>query len=408
MRKERNLGIELLRIVSMFAIVILHVLGQGGILSSLESGSQRYEVCWFLEILCYFGVTTYALISGFVGYEGNYRVTNIVYIHCQVLFYTVLTTSAFAVFVPGTVNRNTLLTALFPVSKGAYWYYSAYFMVFFMMPVVNLALRQLGDKLLNILLVFTIVFCSIVPVFFTEDVFFLHEGYSFGWLLAAYFIGGYLKKKDLLQKVKSGNLILIFFLCVALTWGFKFVMEKSIGFGGDRLTAYNSPTILLASVALVVLFSKLELKGPAAKVVKRVAPLTFGVYLLNCQPLLWDYLMKDRFAAFGQMPAWKILLCTVLTAMVIFLSGIAVDGVRFIIYELGRFKQKLNVLNEYMMKDFCPCCGQTKVGKFEICEKCGWENDPVQLADPSFAGGANKESLNAYKEAYMKDNHDDL
>ena len=33
---NRNLGIDLLRIVSMFMIVLLHVLGQGGILSPLS------------------------------------------------------------------------------------------------------------------------------------------------------------------------------------------------------------------------------------------------------------------------------------------------------------------------------------------------------------------------------------
>ena len=45
----------------------------------------------------------------------------------------------------------------------------------------------------------------------------------------------------------------------------------------------------------------------------------------------------------------------------------------------------------------CPVCGRTvfeQVGKYEICEVCGWEDDPVQLADPDFAGGANKLSLN--------------
>jgi len=25
---------------------------------------------------------------------------------------------------------------------------------------------------------------------------------------------------------------------------------------------------------------------------------------------------------------------------------------------------------------------------------CGWEDDPVQSSDPSYAGGANKDSLN--------------
>lgn len=32
-------------------------------------------------------------------------------------------------------------------------------------------------------------------------------------------------------------------------------------------------------------------------------------------------------------------------------------------------------------------------GSFEICEVCGWEDDAVQLANPTSGGGANRESL---------------
>ena len=32
-KKERNMGVELLRIVSMLMVVVLHILGQGGVLA---------------------------------------------------------------------------------------------------------------------------------------------------------------------------------------------------------------------------------------------------------------------------------------------------------------------------------------------------------------------------------------
>ncbi|NJM37551.1 MAG: hypothetical protein HC845_06630 [Akkermansiaceae bacterium] len=45
----------------------------------------------------------------------------------------------------------------------------------------------------------------------------------------------------------------------------------------------------------------------------------------------------------------------------------------------------------------CPCCGAlviTTLGEYEICEVCEWEDDPVQSADPDYAGGANQLTLN--------------
>lgn len=46
----------------------------------------------------------------------------------------------------------------------------------------------------------------------------------------------------------------------------------------------------------------------------------------------------------------------------------------------------------------CPCCryltlAEEPPGTYEICEVCGWEDDPVQSEDPSYAGGANTVSL---------------
>ena len=55
----------------------------------------------------------------------------------------------------------------------------------------------------------------------------------------------------------------------------------------------------------------------------------------------------------------------------------------------------------------CPCCecltlGEEPDGTFEICPVCNWEDDNVQLADPSFEGGANKVSLNQARENFKK------
>lgn len=52
----------------------------------------------------------------------------------------------------------------------------------------------------------------------------------------------------------------------------------------------------------------------------------------------------------------------------------------------------------------CPCCGYRTIdepGSYEICENCGWEDDPVQSKDPDYAGGANQESLNAARAKWL-------
>ena len=64
---KRNYGIELLRLVLMFMVCMLHVLGQGGVLgTSAEIGGVAFKALWFLEILSYCAVDAFAIISGYV------------------------------------------------------------------------------------------------------------------------------------------------------------------------------------------------------------------------------------------------------------------------------------------------------------------------------------------------------
>jgi hypothetical protein len=49
-------------------------------------------------------------------------------------------------------------------------------------------------------------------------------------------------------------------------------------------------------------------------------------------------------------------------------------------------------------KYFCPCCGydtfeEEPSGTYDICPICFWEDDPIQLKDPDYEGGANQVSL---------------
>jgi hypothetical protein len=52
----------------------------------------------------------------------------------------------------------------------------------------------------------------------------------------------------------------------------------------------------------------------------------------------------------------------------------------------------------------CVCCGQKTLeikSRYDICEVCGWEDDPIQNDDPDYVGGANSISLNMAKDAFL-------
>lgn len=62
---KRETNIDLLRIISTFFVLILHISGQDDILD-FNSGGASYWIIWFLETCAYCAVNCFALISGYV------------------------------------------------------------------------------------------------------------------------------------------------------------------------------------------------------------------------------------------------------------------------------------------------------------------------------------------------------
>jgi hypothetical protein len=54
----------------------------------------------------------------------------------------------------------------------------------------------------------------------------------------------------------------------------------------------------------------------------------------------------------------------------------------------------------------CPSCGFITLdqgyGSYDICPVCGWEDDGVQLANPTSEGGANKDSLATHQQRALQ------
>jgi hypothetical protein len=64
---------------------------------------------------------------------------------------------------------------------------------------------------------------------------------------------------------------------------------------------------------------------------------------------------------------------------------------------------KVNKFGRYQ----CPCCAyytfrEEPLGEYNICTVCYWEDDPIQLADPTYEGGANSVSLHQAQQ-YFKE-----
>lgn len=355
---KRNYGLDALRMLAMFMIVILHILNQGGILNASGRFTSQYEAGWLLESAAFCAVDVYALISGYVWVNAKYRYRNLIELWLQVLFYTVLTTMLFWAFVPSSVSVIEWLKAFFPVMFNQYWYFSSYVALFLFIPLLNFILEKMEKRKLQVCIGMILLFFSCMQTLFYSDAFGTNDGYSAIWLMILYMVGGYIRKYGSSNNGKAVRFLSGYFVMIGVTWLSKLVIEiLTLHFlgevrAGNYLISYKSPAILLASVCLLLFFKRIQFSSFAIKVISFFSPMAFGVYLIHNHPLVFSYFMKDRFAEYAAFP-WYIEIVAILgTAVCINLVCYVIDFVRLELFKRLHIRQKIDTLEQGMKMRF--------------------------------------------------------
>ena len=349
--KDRNYGIDLLRIVTMFMIVNLHVFWYGGILRSenLYFLSAKYNIVWILEIICYVAVNCYALISGFVGIESRYKYSNIVLLWLRVVFYSISLYLIGCIFGIVDFNFKALVTFCFPVVNSKYWYFTAYFCLFFFMPILNSALENMEYKLLRNSIIMIIIIISVLPFIYAGDIFLTRNGSSFVWLMVLYLIGGFIKKYNLHNKFSNSSMIILFAFCIILELGSAYLTSyldlKGVTDFKFTLISYTSSTMLLSGISLLIIFSKLKVKS-WRKIISFLSPLCFSVYLIHEHEVFSKRFIVGRSATFLNYSTLKMLLYILITDIVIFVVCIFVDYFRELIFKKLKIKKRLSFIDK--------------------------------------------------------------
>lgn len=350
--ESRNYGVDLLRIVSMIMIVILHVLSQGGILDATQPLSVQNGSMWFIEIATFCAVDCYALISGYVGYGKRTKYSNIINLCFQVMFYPIIITAIFYFFRPEHVSIKMFIKYVFPFAFDTYWYFSAYFCLFFVMPFLNIAIEKLDKSTMQKLIISYFIVFSVLPTLLYDDFPTIGGGYTFLWIALLYILGAYLKKYGNPFKYKNYKNLCGYFIFVLATWLFKEVTElitsKVLGTPilGDYLVSFNSPTVLICAVFLFLFFSNISCGEGLKKFIGFFAPVTFGVYLFHQEPLIRDTFIKGAFDGYLSFNPFVTVLAVIGTALCIWLLGSFVDRIRLEIFKLLKIRQ----LSEWIEK----------------------------------------------------------
>lgn len=343
-KNKRMANLELLRCVAMMMVVVLHFLGKGGLLPDLTGKSMgAYGVAaWTMETLCIVAVNVYMFISGYFLSSSDFKLSRLVGLYLQVWIYSAafgLVGALTGVLAETAFDTHYILTLIFPVTMGHYWFMTAYVFLYLLLPFVGTAVKQMSKRQLQtaVALLF-LVFCiakSVLPVRLEMD----EQGYDCLWYLCVFTAAAYVRKFGVGFLEKKGRSFLLYIGCCGLilagTFGLRAVYLRTGSFGRmlKMCLEYNHILPFLAAAGLFGVFKGIHIEGEIARVINRVAHYILGVYLLH-ENLGLRYSWQKWFGAERISTLPGLLIGTLAAVAVVFICGVAVDVVRKWIFDL--------------------------------------------------------------------------
>lgn len=340
---SRNYGIDFLRVLSMFFVVLLHSLGHGGIINNAYVNTPQYKISWLMEIIAYCAVDIFGLISGYVAYsdtekKSNYANYGVLWL--EVVFYGVLITAIFNLINVVPISIKDYVIVLYPVTGGLYWYFTAYTGLFIFMPIINKAIRNTDEKALKR---FLIVLFFVFSVFDTiTKRFYLDDGYSFLWLLLLYIMGAIIKKCQIGKEIKYYKIYLGIICLTTIAYSYKIygfnLAVHDLKITNDLFVSYTAPTILLIAILYLIFFSRVQFNDTGKKIIKFITPSAFAVYLINNHRLVWKHVMYNLFACIANESIIKIIFYPIAFSFMFVIAVILIDKIRQYIFRRLKIK----------------------------------------------------------------------
>ena len=284
----------------MYAILINHILAHGNVLLK-----YRFKKLNILLVFCQWHVSSFTLISGIVGYK-TYKYSNLLYLYIIVLFYSVIFYIIFKILNFNILNDN-IINYIFPVIFVRYWYFTRYFGMYILLPIINKGILYIEESELKFV-VFSAIGIFILWADFMnkeKDVFLLGGGTSTLWFLVSYIIGSYIGKYKLgfYSKKYSFCIICIIIFISSGILAYYFSNNKRIGIDIniiDRIKIFfyyrnNSFTSISQAISLTLFLSQIKYNKFIEKIITFIGPFTFGIYLIHEHTLVRKYIIVNLF-----------------------------------------------------------------------------------------------------------------
>lgn len=347
--KQRDSNLELFRIILMFFIIAHHYV----LKLDLQNITGNTV---FLQMFAMFGkpaINAFTLITGYFMVRTRVTVARFLRTFLEVKFYDFLFYILFLLSGYASFSLSGLFTTVFSLSYWAGHYYTGtYFVLFLLMPVLNVLVKNMTKKQYQYLLIVLLVYYTGISTFL------LHNNFSFvGWLITMYLLGGYifLYPMKAFHSVKVGAVgtVVSIFLMAASILVVDFI---GVRFGFqiyDYLYSNANKFLALTCAVFSFIFFK-NLKIPYSKIINSLAAPIFGILLIHTHSdtMRW-FIWVDIFRCADFHDSPYLIPHAVLTVVTVYLVCWVLDSLRIRYIEKPLFSRLessrwLAVINEKM------------------------------------------------------------
>lgn len=337
----RKPNFEILRVLAMFFIVVWHCFVHGicHTMSSVDMPTittnsfvslLNFISLEFIMCITSIAVNCYVLISGYFLINSDYKLKKIVKIWFIVVFYSFCIYAILCIC--GSVNFGfkEFVKVFFPIRCNEYWFVTMYLALLALAPFLSKLVHFMNKKEYVIFLITLFIININLPVFFPYGQLY-GGGYSLLWFIFLFYVSGYIRLYGLIPKWRKKVLtwfilLSVIFCCIGLGKAFY------LHYLGEQLKffmlEYNGCPFFI-SVLLFLWIKYHEFPNNRfCNFIVRIAPFTFGVYLIHDHPLVRMKIWNEWFNLAEYQDSGNLLLYMVGIAISIFCLCLAIDYVR--------------------------------------------------------------------------------
>ena len=329
MKRERQF--EVMRTVAMFFIVVYHCLTHGvgdDTVFSTHNPVSMTNILFsdFLLVFSSISVNLYVMVSGYFLADLDFKMSRIVRTWVQACFYSCVITILMMSLGLIPFNIVSIGKSFFPLSTDAYWFVTQFIGLMILSPFLVLLVRQLSYKQFVWLLIGGAFIClAIIPDFPLGKRFHVAHGNSVWSFAYLFMIAGFIRHH--LQEISKEKLFVAIILITILTMACEFFFGYHYGYVSLYWFNYNGLPFILSILVFVLVRQIYVPDSVFWNVLVKLAPYSFGVYLIHDQLLVRDWLWSNKpITSFCDQ--WIYPLVVLGLCILIFLSCAFVDSIR--------------------------------------------------------------------------------